>query len=138
VADKSSPPDPDEVDGVAENAGVDRVVGAAPGEPDPRLLFANERTFLSWIRTSLALIATGLAIIELLPEFRVAGGRRIVGLPLIVLGIWLAGTAYRSWRANEGAMRANKPLPRNYEALVLSVGVAVVALVALIFAAFSK
>jgi putative membrane protein len=114
------------------------VAGAAPGEPDPRLLYANERTFLSWIRTSLALIATGLAIVVLLPEFRVAGGRRIVGLPLIALGIWLAGTAYHSWTANERAMRENRPLPRRYEPLVLAVGVGLVALLALIFAAFSK
>jgi putative membrane protein len=114
------------------------VAGAAPGEPDPRLLYANERTFLSWIRTSLALIATGLAIVELLPEFRIAGGRRIVGLPLIALGIWLAGTAYLSWTANERAMRENRPLPRRYEPLVLAIGVGLVALIALIFAAFSK
>jgi putative membrane protein len=113
------------------------IPGAAPGEPDPRLTFANERTFLSWIRTSLALIATGLAVVELLPEFKIAGGRRIVGLPLIALGILLAGTAYRTWTANERAMRADLPLPRRYETLVLAVGVGVVALVALVFAALS-
>src|SRR3954462_10286719 len=33
--------------------------GAAP---DPRFTFANERTFLAWIRTSLALIAGGLGV----------------------------------------------------------------------------
>ena len=31
-------------------------------EPDPRITFANERTFLAWIRTSLALIAAGVAL----------------------------------------------------------------------------
>lgn len=114
-----------------------RIAGSAPGEPDPRLLYANERTFLAWIRTSLALVAAGLAIIELLPAFRVAGGRRSVGLPLIALGTWLAAMAFRTWTHNEQAMRAGEPLPRNYQALVLTIGVAVVAFVALILSALS-
>jgi putative membrane protein len=116
----------------------ERVAGTAAGEPDPRLLYANERTFLAWIRTSLALVAAGLAIIELLPAFRFAGGRRVVGLPLIALGTLLAATAFRTWMANERAMRANKPLPRTYQALILAVGVAVVSFVALILAALNR
>ena len=31
-------------------------------EPDPRFTLANERTFLAWIRTSLAFLAGGIAI----------------------------------------------------------------------------
>jgi putative membrane protein len=31
-------------------------------EPDPRFTLANERTFLAWIRTSLALLAGGIAV----------------------------------------------------------------------------
>ena len=31
-------------------------------EPDPRFTLANERTFLAWIRTALALIAGGVAL----------------------------------------------------------------------------
>jgi inner membrane protein YidH len=38
-------------------------------ESDPRFTFANERTFLAWNRTSLALVVTGLAISQLLPPF---------------------------------------------------------------------
>ena len=34
---------------------------------DPRLHYANERTFLAWIRTSLALMTAGLVITQLLP-----------------------------------------------------------------------
>ena len=38
-----------------------RVYGTGT-EPDPRFTLANERTFLAWIRTSLALIAGGVAL----------------------------------------------------------------------------
>ena len=124
--------------GPQDSGPAEIVPGCAPGEPDPRLLYANERTFLSWIRTSLALVAAGLAIIELLPAFRFAGGRRVVGLPLIALGTFLAATAYRTWTANERAMRESKPLPRTHQALILAVGVAVVAFIALILAAFNQ
>jgi len=35
-------------------------------EPDVRFTLANERTYLAWIRTSLALIGGGLAAIQLI------------------------------------------------------------------------
>ena len=38
-------------------------------EPDPRFTFANERTFLAWSRTALALVVAGLGIVQLLPPF---------------------------------------------------------------------
>ncbi len=117
---------------------VEVVAGTAPGEPDPRLLFANERTFLSWIRTSLALMAAGLAVIELLPAFRFAGGRRVVGMPLIALGTLLAATAFHTWVANERAMRASRPLPRTHQAVILAAGVVVVSAIALLLAAFGR
>ena len=59
--------------------------GDAEAEPDVRFSYANERTFLAWIRTSLGLITAGLAITQLLPPFDVPGGRRLIGLPLIAL-----------------------------------------------------
>ena len=59
---------------------------AAESEPDARFTYANERTFLAWNRTALALIATGVAATQLLPKFQVAWGRRLLGLPLIALG----------------------------------------------------
>ena len=36
-------------------------LGNVGTDPDPRFTFANERTFLAWNRTALALIAGGLA-----------------------------------------------------------------------------
>jgi len=102
-------------------------------EPDVRFTYANERTFLAWNRTALALIATGIAATQLLPEFHVEGGRRILGLPMIALGA-LAITSFRHWRANERAMRRGEPLPRSPMPLVLSIGVGAVAVIAVVLA----
>ena len=56
-------------------------------KPDPRFTLANERTFLAWSRTALALVAAGLGIVQLLPPFQgVPLGRHLLGVPLIVLG----------------------------------------------------
>jgi putative membrane protein len=105
-------------------------------EPDARFSFANERTFLAWNRTALALIATGIAATQLLPSFHVAGGRRILGLPLVVLGAWVAGASLRHWRANENAMRRGEPLPRSPMPFILAVGIVVIGLIGAILAAF--
>ena len=80
---------------------------------------ANERTFLAWNRTALALIATGVAATQLLPKFDVEFGRRLLGLPLIALGAVLAVTSYRFWRSNETALRRGDALPRSPMPLVL-------------------
>ena len=111
---------------------------SAESEPDARFTYANERTFLAWNRTALALIATGVAATQLLPKFQVAWGRRILGLPLIALGAILAITSFVNWRSNERAMRRGQPLPRSVMPLVLSVGIVVVGAVAIVIAAVGK
>jgi putative membrane protein len=79
-------------------------------DPDPRFTFANERTFLAWNRTALALIAGGLAADRLL-DFDSELVRLLVALPPILIGGTLALTSYRRWEANERAMRLGEPLP---------------------------
>jgi putative membrane protein len=103
-------------------------------EPDVRFTYANERTFLAWNRTALALVATGIAATQLLPEFHVQGGRRILGLPLIALGALVAVTSYLHWKANQRAMRRGLSLPRSPMPLVLSIGIGVVAVIAVVLA----
>ena len=71
-------------------------------EPDVRFTYANERTFLAWNRTALALIATGVAATQLLPKLQVEWGRRLLGLPLIALGAVVAAESLRQWRATSG------------------------------------
>src|SRR5947207_12855343 len=82
-------------------------------EPDPRFTFANERTFLAWSRTALALVVAGLGIVQLLPPFPgVPFGRHLLGVPLIVLGAVLAVVAYGEWVRSQRALRLGPPRPR--------------------------
>jgi putative membrane protein len=101
-------------------------------EPDVRFSYANERTFLAWIRTSLGLVTAGLAITQLLPPFDLPGGRRLIGLPLIALGVLIAVMSLHNWQANERAMRRGQPLPRSWLPRVAAVVVALVAAVGLV------
>jgi putative membrane protein len=118
-------------------ATVERDVGGA--EPDPRFTFANERTFLAWSRTALALVVAGLAIVQLLPPFPgVPAGRHLLGVPLIALGAVLAIVAYAEWVRNQRALRRGEPLPLSVMPWVLAAaitGMAVVSGVVLLISA---
>lgn len=92
-------------------------------DPDYRFTLANERTFLAWIRTSLALIAGGLAVIELVPTFGLAGGREALGAVLITLGTVLAIGSMSRWAAAEEAIRQSRPIPVTRLPVVLAIGV---------------
>lgn len=107
-------------------------------EPDPRFSFANERTFLAWIRTSLALIVAGLAVVQLLPPFRIPGGRHVVGLSLIGVGCVIAFTSYGRWARAERALRLGQALPRSRLAPFVAYAIAAVAVVAAFYALFFR
>jgi putative membrane protein len=99
-------------------------------EPDPRFTFANERTFLAWSRTALALVVAGLGIVQLLPPFPgVPAGRHLLGVPLIVLGAVLAVVAYIEWVHNQRALRRGDPLPRSVMPWILAATIAGMALI---------
>lgn len=108
-------------------------------EPDPRFTFANERTFLAWSRTALALVIAGLGIVQLLPPFpRVPAGRHLLGLPLIALGAVLATAAYVEWVRSQRALRRGDPLPHSVLPWILAAtitGIAIVAGVVLLVSA---
>jgi putative membrane protein len=80
-------------------------------EPDPRFTFANERTYLAWNRTGLALVGGGLAAGQLL-DFDSRFVRLLVSLPPVLLGGAIIALSYQRWEANERAMRLKQPLPR--------------------------
>lgn len=96
-------------------------------DPDYRFTLANERTFLAWIRTSLALAAGGLAVVALLDD---VPGESVLGIGLLALSLVTAANAYRRWALNERAMRLDEPLPPSRLPALMAIGAAVVAVVA--------
>jgi putative membrane protein len=107
-------------------AGPERALEQTGTDPDPRFTFANERTFLAWNRTALALIAAGLAAAQFL-KFNLHGLRLIIAVPLIVLGALLALASYSHWEDSERAMRLRRPLRYSWMPRVLTGGIAVIA-----------
>jgi len=110
-----------------------RQVYAVGTEPDPRFTFANERTFLAWIRTALGFLAAGVAIAAVA---RLAGPVglevRLASVVLIISGLVCGVLAFRRWMINERAMRLGEPLPSSPMLLVVTAVVAGVALVAVV------
>lgn len=80
-------------------------------EPDYRFTLANERTFLAWLRTSLALLAAAVAVVQFLPEFAIPGTRLFVGGVLACLAVLTAAAGLRRWEQVDYAIRRGLPLP---------------------------
>ena len=105
-------------------------------DPDYRFTLANERTFLAWIRTALALAAGGLGAVTILDEFP---GEEALGIGLLALSFLTAATAYRRWALTDdgegpdvGVMRLDEPLPPSRLPMLMAIGVAVVSVAAAI------
>jgi putative membrane protein len=102
-------------------------------EPDPRFTYANERTFLAWIRTALALVAAGLGAAQFL-SLDPAALRLAVALPLIALGAVAASASYARWERSERALRLGEPLPYSTFMRTVAFGVAVVSVLCAVLA----
>jgi putative membrane protein len=92
--------------------------------PDYRFSLANERTFLAWIRTGLALIAGGLACAQFLPPLPVQHLREVISVVLLVLGGLVALRAVDHWARTERAMRLGHELPASKFPAILAIVVA--------------
>lgn len=110
-----------------------RSVYGVGDEPDPRFTFANERTFLAWVRTGLGFLTAGVALVALSSyapqrnwEVHVAAG------VLISCGAASGVIALRRWMRNERAMRIGVPLPSSLGLPLLTGALVVVALLAVL------
>ena len=95
--------------------------------PDYRFSLANERTFLAWIRTSLALLAGAVAIDQLSPNIAPQPVRLVLCVLLALIGAGLAVLSYRRWSQMEAAMRNDQALPFSRVLLFMTIVVAVAA-----------
>jgi inner membrane protein YidH len=100
-------------------------------EPDARFSLANERTFLAWVRTSLAFSAAGVALEALSLPVR-PGFRLAASLLLIVLGILVAVHAWWRWGQVERAVRCCAPLPAPVLTVLIAAGCALTAVLVLV------
>jgi putative membrane protein len=91
--------------------------------PDYRFSLANERTFLAWIRTGLALIAGGLGCAQFLRPLPITYLREGIAIALLVLGALVALRAVDHWARTERAMRLKQDLPRSAFPAILAVAV---------------
>lgn len=96
-------------------------------EPDPRFSFANERTFLAWVRTALALLAGGVAL-HALPLTMPSAARTGLSFLFVVLAVVAAAAGWLRWARSERAMRLELPLPGLALASVLATAVVVAGL----------
>jgi putative membrane protein len=100
--------------------------------PDYRFSLANERTFLAWIRTGLALIGGGLAVAAFVPTLRWPHVRESISIALLLLGAVVALRAVDRWSRAERAMRLGQALPASRFPAVLAMVIGAGATVLLI------
>ena len=105
-------------------------------EPDYRATLANERTFLAWSRTALALLAGSLGVVQLV-VVAPRPLRLVLAGYLIALAVATTVTGYRQWRNRQHRMRLGQPLGHSPVQALLAMGllllgvlIAVVAVVA--------
>jgi putative membrane protein len=104
-------------------------------EPDPRFTLANERTFLAWIRTSLAFLAGGLALEAFAIEAFPVPLREALAILLVAIGMLLSAGAAARWVSIESSMRHGDPLPLPLIVPLLGLGGAIAAAVVIVLIA---
>lgn len=108
--------------------GERREVAAA--DLDYRYILANERTFLAWIRTALALLAAGVAVRQIALPFALRHGRGPLSDLCLTLAVALVLLAYQRWRAAHRAMATGAPLPAASIVRLLTCGMVALATLA--------
>lgn len=101
-------------------------------DPDYRFTLANERTFLAWLRTGLALLAGAVALASLVHDFGPRPFRIAITILLLVLSLIVTAGSYLRWDRTERALREQRPLPTDPMPGIIVAGVAIIIVAAAI------
>jgi putative membrane protein len=80
-------------------------------DPDPRFTLANERTYLAWLRTATAFVASGVGLEAFAGEVLSQEIRTPLAAVLLIAGGVIAVASFVHWIAAERALRTGRPLP---------------------------
>lgn len=97
-------------------------------DPDYRFSLANERTFLAWVRTALALLAAGVLLDQFATQLAPAVVVVWAAVTLAIMSAAISGAAYFRWKGNEIAMRLDQPLPHSGLLAMVSIGLLLVSI----------
>jgi putative membrane protein len=110
--------------------------GSPPSSADPRLIQANERTLLAWMRTGIALMTFGfviarigvwlraLAVVQRGPELH-PFGTAWIGAAFVALGVLANAVATMRYQRTKHAILAGAPIPDDLAPLVLALVVTI-------------
>ena len=107
---------------------------------------ANERTFLAWIRTSIAIMAFGFVVVKFTLFIRqlslvtgtkmvlpVRGYSQIIGILLVVLGGLMSLLAYFRYRGIQKQLMANRFFPSFMLTLLLTLSIVVICILLVLY-----
>jgi putative membrane protein len=106
-----------------------------PGHADYRFLLANERTFLAYVRTAVALHVAGFGVLQFLTHSQDLV-REGFGLAMVAAGSFVGVVGYRRFRSNEATIRAEGDLQTARSPVVLAVAVGALPLLAALLITF--
>ncbi|WP_370185430.1 YidH family protein [Rhodococcus wratislaviensis] len=98
-------------------------------DPDPRFTLANERTYLAWMRTATAFVASGLGIEAFGGTLLAPAVRTGLAALLLVAGAVVAIASFTQWISAERALRMGRSLPGPVMAPVVGVVLVICAVV---------
>ena len=98
---------------------------------DHRFLLANERTFLAYIRTALALQLAGLAVLQFFTQGHHVL-RLVLGVLLVAVGSYVGVAGLLRYRRNDRSIREGEELHANRAASPIAAAVVIIPLAAAI------